>query len=189
MANSPSAVDLNLTYAEQTAVNVSNGTYSDVITTLKVDSPGDVAAALDIPESGGQLWSNFVDDYIRATWNSLQGQEVLSVQTTDATPDVSNILTTLTVDGDSAWISLRVQAKTGSAAEVVSGNLSGMVYRTGGSILIMDPGKNISNVGLAGVDIGVDILGDDVRLEITGIGATVIQWTIYVTDVKEVVGP
>ena len=189
MANSPTKVDLDLTYAQQTAVVVSDGDFADVLTTLKTDEPDNLATATAIPVAAGQLWSNFVDDFIRATWDNLQGLKKIEVDTTNATPDVSTVLATLSADGDSIYISLRIQAKTASDGEVVSGKLAGLFYRTAGSVLVMDPVKTLADVGLAGVDIDLDISVDDIRLELTGIAATNIHWTAYIDDLKPVVGP
>jgi hypothetical protein len=50
------------------AKTVDNGTYNDVLTTLKVDEAGNATAATQIPEAIGQLWGNVVDDFFQASY-------------------------------------------------------------------------------------------------------------------------
>lgn len=80
MANSPSALDFNLTWAEFIATAVSDGTYSDVLVTTKVDRLA--AAATEQAENSGQLWSNVVDDFVRATYPFFEGRNPESVKAT-----------------------------------------------------------------------------------------------------------
>ncbi len=54
------------------AKSVSDGTYADVIGTLKTDSPGLEAPATGIATASGQLLSNLVDDYIQASYPAVQ---------------------------------------------------------------------------------------------------------------------
>jgi hypothetical protein len=69
MANSPSLIDLqNESLAQFLAKAISNGTFSDVITTTKVDNPGEEATATQIALAAGQLWSNVFDDFLRAMY-------------------------------------------------------------------------------------------------------------------------
>ena len=103
MANPTPAADLALTYAEQAAVAVSDGTFADVMTAQKTDEVGLEAPASAISKSAGQLWSNLVDDYMRATWDSLQGLAVLTAQTPDATPLLIDVAQ-LPASGDAIWI-------------------------------------------------------------------------------------
>jgi hypothetical protein len=189
MANPTSAADLGLTYAQQGVVVVSDGAYSDIITTLKTDEVGLEAPASAISKFGGQLWGNFVDDYIRATWDSLQGLAVLGLQTPDDIPIMLDVAE-LPVDGDAAWLSFRYQAKTVDPGEVVSGSLSGMFYNLAGALTPLgDTSANFTSAPLVGAVINWGMSGTTVQLSVTGVVAKVIQWTIYQLDSKPVVGP
>lgn len=52
---------------------VSDGTWADVFTTTKVDKDNQTTAATAVREDAGALWSNAVDDYIRATYPLIRG--------------------------------------------------------------------------------------------------------------------
>ena len=189
MANTTPAADLSLTYAEQVAVVVSDGTYSDVITTLKTDGTGLEAPASAISKHGGQLWPNFVDDYMRATWDSLQGLAVLGLQTPDAAL-VSLNVAELPASGDAVWLSFRYQAKTATPGEVVSGSMSGLFYNNAGVLTSAgDTSANFPSVPLAAAVIDWGMSGTTVQLDVTGVAGKLIQWTIYQLDSKPVVGP
>ena len=62
MANSPSVITRSTSLADILALAVSDGDYGDVIETAKTDPAGEEAAATEIPEHGGQLWANLIDD-------------------------------------------------------------------------------------------------------------------------------
>ncbi len=62
MANSPNKITKSTSLADLLATVVSDGTYSDVLETVKVDAAGQEAAATDIPQFGGQLIANLWDD-------------------------------------------------------------------------------------------------------------------------------
>lgn len=67
MANGTNIFDFdNDTLAEFLVKVATGGTYDDVFTTLKTDLVA--ATAVQIPENGGQLWSNGMDDYLQATY-------------------------------------------------------------------------------------------------------------------------
>lgn len=74
MANPSTIIDFGLTWAEFTATSVSDGTYSDVFVTTKVDAIA--AAATDQAAYTGQLHSNGVDDFIAATYPHFEGRPV-----------------------------------------------------------------------------------------------------------------
>lgn len=61
------------TLAQFLAKPVSDGTYGDVADTLKVDQPGQEAAATEISVAAGELWSNMVDDFILAAYPLIKG--------------------------------------------------------------------------------------------------------------------
>lgn len=76
MANpvSPILIDAE-TLAQFLAKAVSDGTWDDVIETLKVDEPGKEAAASQISVAAGQLWSNVGDDLFKLTYQALHKAE------------------------------------------------------------------------------------------------------------------
>ena len=190
MANPTPAADLSLTYAEQVAVVVSDGTYSDVITTLKTDGTGLEAPASAISKHGGQLWPNFVDDYMRATWDSLQGLAVMGAQTPDATPVLIDVAE-LPDSGDAIWLEFRFQGKTATPGEVITGTICGMIYNNAGVLQPLgDGGTLFATAPLAAVGgIEWSTSATTAQLEVTGVAGKVIQWTIYQRDAKPVVGP
>jgi hypothetical protein len=65
VANSPSKITRSTSLADLLATVVAGGTYSEVIETAKTDAPGQEAAAADISEYGGEIWSNLVDDSVQ----------------------------------------------------------------------------------------------------------------------------
>jgi hypothetical protein len=67
VANSPLVITRSLSLADLLATAVSDGTYDDVIETAKTDATGQEAAATDIAEYGGAIWSNLTDDAIQRT--------------------------------------------------------------------------------------------------------------------------
>jgi hypothetical protein len=64
MSNPTSVIDFDVTLADFLATAVSDGTWDDILDTLKFDEVGNEAAATEVDGAGGQLWSNMVDDYI-----------------------------------------------------------------------------------------------------------------------------
>jgi hypothetical protein len=189
MANTTAAADLSLTYAEQVAEPVSDGTYSDVITTLKTDETGLEAPASAISKYSGRLWANFVDDFMRAVWDSLQGLAVYSVQTTDATPMLLDVAE-LPNDGDAVWLEYRFQAKTATPGEVVTGTLNGMIHNQGGAPTPLgDTGTIFTTAPLAAASFEWAVSGTTVQTEIIGVAGKTIQWTIYQLSKKPVAGP
>ena len=70
MGNGTNAFDFGASLSTFLGSPVSDGTWSDVVVTLKADSIDQTAKATDIANAGGQLWSNLVDDFIRATYPS-----------------------------------------------------------------------------------------------------------------------
>lgn len=63
------------TLAQFLAKSVSDGTYSDVIETVKTDEAGKEAAASQIAVAAGQLWSNLGDDLFKITYERLHKVE------------------------------------------------------------------------------------------------------------------
>ncbi len=73
MANLVNQIDFEnetLTELLAKATTDASGTYDDVLTTLKIDNPGDEATAAQIKLAFGQLLGNIYDDYIKATYPS-----------------------------------------------------------------------------------------------------------------------
>ena len=192
MSNTPSQVNFSTPLATFLATQppgqVAGQTYNLVVNTLKADRTGFEANATQQAASAGQLLHNVRDDLFLATYAALQGQQSLNVQTTDATVN-NTALHTFTTDGEAYFISVRVGARQTAQSELVTGVASGMFYRTGGAVLVLDPLKTISRVGLATADFDLVVTGQVVNLALTGIAATTIRWTPFVLDVKEVLAP
>jgi hypothetical protein len=190
MANTTTAADLAFTYAEQAAIAVSDGTFADVITTLKTDDTGLEAPASAISKYSGQLWANFVDDYMRATWDSLQGLAVFSAQTPDASPVLIDVAE-LPNSGDASWLDFRFHAKTSTPGEVITGTICGMIYNNAGVLQPIGDGGTLFTTAPLAAAGGVEwaFLGTTAKLELTGVAGKVIQWTLYRRDAKPVVGP
>jgi hypothetical protein len=55
------------TLAQFLATPVDDGTWEDVLGTLKIDNPGEEASATEIELAAGQFWSNMVDKGITAS--------------------------------------------------------------------------------------------------------------------------
>ena len=68
MGNTTNAFDFTVPLSTFLASSISDGTYSDLLETLKFDEIGNEAQATDIPSAAGQLWSNLADDYVLATY-------------------------------------------------------------------------------------------------------------------------
>ena len=68
MADPVNPIDYaNETLATLLAKVVGDGTYADIIQTLKTDQPGQETAATGISTSAGQLLGNFIDDFFLAS--------------------------------------------------------------------------------------------------------------------------
>lgn len=104
MANTPSEIDFATeTLAAFLAKAVSDGTFDDVVTTLKIDNPGEEAAATQIQLAAGQIWSNVVDDFIKATYPKQYKSIKLWSAADGATRDALGSDDNLAVD-DIAWV-------------------------------------------------------------------------------------
>ena len=66
MANSPSKIDLNVSWANLIATAIGDGTFSDIVVTTKFDTGA--AAVTDQDEAAGQYWSNLQDDMMAAVY-------------------------------------------------------------------------------------------------------------------------
>lgn len=69
MGNGTNQFDFTNSLDTFLAQPVSNGTWSDILETLKFDKAGQGAQATDVAAFAGQLWSNLLDDYILATYD------------------------------------------------------------------------------------------------------------------------
>ena len=78
MANSPSNIDFSVPLSTFLATAVSDGTWSDVISTAKVDEASNPATATAIRLYAGQLWSNLMDDLLLALYSLNEGAKVYS---------------------------------------------------------------------------------------------------------------
>ena len=141
MGNPVSVIDFNDSLAVFLATAVSDGTYDDLLTTLKFDKVGEEAQATDIDAAAGQLWSNVVDDYIKATYPShyratktwrvadnaerdaLGSDDGLAVDDIGYTEDTNDLFFVVSVDGaaSSTWAAISSAAET-LAATLAAGN-------------------------------------------------------------------
>jgi hypothetical protein len=88
------------TLAQFLATPVDDGTWEDVLGTLKIDNPGEEASATEIELAAGQFWSNMVDDYIKATYPLVKG-------ITASLPPRKQTITTQVITGvDTALVDL-----------------------------------------------------------------------------------
>jgi len=188
MAFPVSPVDFTITFSDFLATAVSDGTWADVLQTEKIDRPGQEAPATAIREFSGQLWANFHDNFVEDVWTLNQGLDDHDLDTSGAVTD-SVTLATLTVDGDAYSITAEVVAKTATAGEVVIAQVGGLFYRTGGTVLVLNPTHVVNQVGLVGVDADLVINADDVDATVTGIAGKDIAWTVHTTRVKALRAP
>ena len=162
------------------ATAVTDGTWSDVVVTTKNDEPGKTASALSIEDAGGQLWSNLVDDSWLEQYRIHEGAGLVTVDTTDATPDVT-IIDTLTVDGNAAYIRVTVTARdTGTDGNVLEAHLGGLYYRTGGDVLVANPISTVTIAGFTSATASIAPSGDNVEVTVTGEGGTNISWDVTI---------
>jgi hypothetical protein len=191
VANSPSNIDFSVPLSTFLATAVSDGTWSDVISTTKVDEASNPAPASQIRLYAGQLWSNLMDDLFLALYSLNEGAKVYSQTTPDATPVDVGTLATLPADGDTFAIRVQVSARTDAAAggEVLDAELGGLYYRASGVVLVTNPTASTSRVGLTTAAAELVISGDDVVLRVTGEAATNIGWTARAVEVREIPSP
>jgi len=184
MANTTSKVDLTKTFAQFLAVAISDGTFSDVLLTLKTDEPGEAAPATAIPVACGELWANILDDFIRAIWDQHLGAEILTQSTTDATPTLVKTLATLTTNGDYIRIKTEINSKTDIAAggELHTQTLEVIAWRASGTTNVAIFTDVKARVGLITTDATITINGDDVELKVIGEVAKNLSWTIVVSE-------
>lgn len=191
MANSPSNIDFSVPLSTFLATAVSDGTWSDVISTAKVDEASNPATATAIRLYAGQLWSNLMDDLLLSLYSLNEGAKVYSQTTGDATPVDISTLATLSTDGETFAIRVQVSARTDAAAggEVLDAEIGGLFYRESGTVLITNPTSSISRVGLTTAIPELVISGDDILLRVTGEAATNIGWTARAVEVREIPAP
>jgi len=167
---------------------VSDGTNSDIFETEKEDAAGYAAAATQIKNYYGELWSNRIDAFFLATYTQLEGAKIAALSTNGAVSDTLTVAS-LASDGDAFYVSVTVLGKTSTAAELLVVELAGVFYRSGGTVFPIAPVHTLTNVGLAGADATLVISGNDVDVTCTGIAAKVIGWDTIVNSVKEFTGP
>lgn len=188
MANSPSVVDFSTPLADFLAAAVSDGTYSDIVEVLKVDTPGKEAAASQVDRYYGQLYANVLDDFMLAAYQQLAGQRVVELDTVGAVVD-SEALLSLGADGDAWYIEVTVWGKTSAASELVVASVAGTYYRDAGVVAVIAPMAMLSDVGLAGANAVLAVSGTTVEIEVTGVAAKTIAWTAAVRTARELRAP
>lgn len=191
MANTPSNIDFAVPLSTFLATAVSDGTWSDVVSTTKVDDASNPAPASQIRLYAGELWANLMDDLLIALYSLNEGAKVYSQTTADATPVDVATLATLPADGDTFSIRLLASARTDAVAggEVLDSEIGGLYYRSSGVVLVTNPTASISRVGLTTAVAELVISGDDVILRVTGEAATNIGWTVRAVEVREIPSP
>lgn len=186
MGNVVNAFDFNDSLAVFLASAVSDGTYDDILTTLKFDEVGNEALATQIDGAGGQLWSNVADDYILATYQTfyratktwrvadnaardlLGSDDNLVVDDIGYTEDTNTLFFCVSVDGASAstWSAIAPAAETW-AQTLTAGAASGATspsIDTGQKLLSQTGGG--ADIGLVGTRFGtffgqaLDVSGD-----------------------------
>ena len=192
MANSPNLIQRTTTLATFLATAISDGTYSDVIETIKVDAAGQEAAATDIADAGGQLVANLWDDttlrviemYDRGTkvWlvadaterDALGSDDDLAANDLAFQADTTGILYCVSVDGGAAstWAAI---AATGNVVGPGASTDNAIARWDGAggatiqdSLVIVDDTGNVSGVAdltLSGTVDGRDVAADGVILD------------------------
>jgi hypothetical protein len=176
-------LDLTIPLSTFLSTAVSDGTWNDIVGTLKSDEPGEEAAASQIYRYGGQLWSNIEDDMFLACYAYMQGYQVQTIATSDATPTAGPTVDTLLADRDAFYTRVTVTARhTSTAGFVLQAELGGLFYRTGGVVLVAAPVKTITRVGFTTADADMTISGNVVSVTVTGEAATDITWDVSVTE-------
>lgn len=89
MANSVSCIDLaGETLAQFLAKAVGDATYAAVIDSLKADKSGQAVPASLLTQKAGQIWSNALDDYFKASYPYVREIVTRSIKLDDwAAPD------------------------------------------------------------------------------------------------------
>lgn len=152
MGNTPNSADFTKTITQFLADSVDNGTYNDIIgSVLKFDATDEDANATDIDAAAGQLWSNLLDDYIRATWNFFHESIKMWTAADGTARDAFGSDNALAVD-DVCWVKdvkqfWYVVSVDGAAAStwaaVTGGGLLSLSaeYRFSTTITMADPGN------------------------------------------------
>lgn len=137
MGNATNAFDFDDSLTTFLAGSISDGTYADLLTTLKFDRVGEEAVATEIDSNAGQLWANLADDYILATYDSfyratkvwrraddaardaLGSDDGLAVDDIGYTEDRNCFFFVVTVDGPSAstWAGITHPGGFGTGAD------------------------------------------------------------------------
>jgi hypothetical protein len=143
MGNPTSVIDFTVTLTDFLATAVSDGTWEDILDTLKFDEVGEEAAASQIDGAGGQLWSNMVDDFVLTAYmNHYQARKVwraanltglqaygsdddLDVDAIGYTEDTNSLYYCTAVSGPSTstWSGLATAPET-LAATLTAGNVT-----------------------------------------------------------------
>jgi hypothetical protein len=192
MGSSPNLITRSVSLADFIATAVSDGTYSDVIVTEKTDAAGQEAAATDIAENGGQIWSNLVDDsvqrviemYDRGTklWlpanaaarDAIGSEDDLEADAICMLADTKVLYYCVSVDGGSAstWAALPASgnisgpgATTDHAVVRWDGALGGVVQNS--VVIISDAGAvtGVASIAVSGNVDGRDISTDGATLD------------------------
>jgi hypothetical protein len=186
MANGSNAFDFSITLADFLATVVGDGTNASIVQALKTDKAGFAVPASGISVASGQLWSNRVDDFILKIYELNPGRKDHALTTVGALT-ASVVLATLTTNGDVWRIGGVATGRTATAGEVASARFEGHFYRAAGVVSLLDPVHTVvTTAPLAGVDIDLDISGNDVRILATGIGGKTVTWTIRVDEAVEI---
>lgn len=192
MANSPNLITRSTSLASLLATVVSDGTYSDVLETVKVDATDQEAAASDIAEHGGQLIANLWDDatkrvvelYDRGTkvWlvadaterDALGSDDALAENDLAFLADTTGLSYCVSVDGGSAstWDAIAATGNVtgpGSSTDNAVARFDG----TGGAtlqnslVIISDTGAitGVASIAVSGNVDGRDVSTDGATLD------------------------
>jgi len=191
MANAVSKCDFTIPWATFLATAIGDGTFADILSTLKTDEPGEIADATDIEFYCGQLWSNLGDDFLAAVYQNHPGLKSYTHASTNATPTAAITFPTYTADGETwRYEGIATASEDGSAANRASCKFSATIVRTATTVFtILDPVSTVVDSGLPAMACALAQVGatNDIALYITGIAGTNITWNIRVTMAEQVV--
>lgn len=181
MANTISKWDYSIPFATFLATSIGNGTFEDIVSKLKVDPPGEPAAATDIFTNSGQLLSNLLDDKLAEDYRIHEGNKLHAFNTTNATP-ANLTIETLANDGDAVYIRATVLAKS-TTGELLEMQLGGTFYRAAGIVSVLNPISSPARLGFA-VTVVAELVrsGNDILAQVTGAVAKTVAWDFTINE-------
>ena len=158
-----------------------DGTVSPDVETLTGDSGGAVGpnGSFNIDLLGGDGISTLGNPGANSITFSqtADAYTISTVQTTDATADVTLFTITLAED-EAITINATIAAAIDDYSGAIGGTVSGSARRpaAGAATLISSPNATIYDDIGATADFDITVSGNDVRVSVTGVAATTINW-------------